>query len=313
MFVTAMGAILNTVVILAVIIDPLKSLRKGPWITLLNLAIADIITCISAFCVFGSWEYFKTLYESKLYHAICQFGWGFGSSASFLMLTLFTAQIYVVTKYPLKSRYIFTEAKMVFATLSVWLFSFFLGLFNIAYISFPLKLSLKLYLISNSILFAAVITQVVLNIRVTLEILRSGRCTGNDSCQNNKHRNIAKTVILLTTILFFTAFPYFVLKQFEYIYRMGYLGQSYTARMSAKIYHWYAPIGMVNFAANPILYSLRLPDYKRTLLFFVGMNPTKTKLNTSIKLTQIHGFSSSSLRSKRHSVERSSVPGNSPA
>jgi hypothetical protein len=105
--VVATGALLNFVVIIAMAIDPLKILHKGPWVTILNLAIADLISCISSFCL-GRAVY---AYNNKeVYDVISNFGWGFGVSASVLWLTFLSVQIFVITKFPLKSRYWFTTA-----------------------------------------------------------------------------------------------------------------------------------------------------------------------------------------------------------
>ncbi len=68
MSVATLGALLNSVVIVAVAIDPLKVLRKGPWVTILNLTIADLISCISSFCLWG--EMFLNNGDIELYAAI---------------------------------------------------------------------------------------------------------------------------------------------------------------------------------------------------------------------------------------------------
>ena len=320
MAVATTGAIFNTAVILAIITDPLKTLRKGAWITILNLAIADLISCISGFCVFG-WDFFKAIEESETEFAIFNFGWSFGISSSFLMLTFFTVQIYVITKFPLTSRFMFTDVKVVLITLAIWFFSFPLGLSYISYLKYPLEVGLKLWAAQICVLQIALLVQVILNISVTIEIMKSGRSTGNHSSQNNKHRNIAKTVIILTLVLLITAFPYLLFRQIEFIFRMGHFGDGKSAHILGSLSSCYVPIAVLNFTANPILYSLRLPDYRRTLLAFVGKikskggRPLISTPNTSLKLTQTHASSflrgsdrSSFQQSKRCSMERSSVP-----
>ena len=47
MTVGAIGALLNILLIIAIIVDPLKVLRKGAWITILNLAFADFVVCVA--------------------------------------------------------------------------------------------------------------------------------------------------------------------------------------------------------------------------------------------------------------------------
>jgi hypothetical protein len=274
MSVVATAALLNFVVIIAVAIDPLKILRHGPWVTILNLAIADLISCMSFFFLWGEIFFSHGSYTS-LYYAISLFGWGFGSSASFLWLTFLAVQIFVITKFPLKSRYWFTTLKIVLVGIAIWLFAFLLGLSQLTYLfHVPETIGLKIWTAQIGVLQIALVVQIVLNIQVAVEIIRSGRSTGNP--QNAKHKNIAKTVIILTLILFLTAFPFFLMKQLEFLARLGYFDQDKTAGVLRYLSYYYAPIAMLNFAANPILYALRLPDYRQTLLAFVGKTRSRS-------------------------------------
>ena len=278
MSVAATGALLNFVVIIAMAIDPLKILRKGPWVTILNLAIADLISCISVFLLWGK-SFFNQ--ESLLYYNITSFGWGFGTSASFLWLTFLAVQIFAITKFPLKSRYWFTALKIVLVGIAVWLFAFLMGLSQITPVfNLPLTMNLKIWTAEIGVLQIALVVQIVLNIQVAIEIIRSGRSSGNP--QNAKHKYIAKTVIILTLILFLTAFPYFLMKQLELMARLGYFDQGKTTHVLRYLSYCYAPIAVLNFAANPILYALRLPDYRQTLFAFVG----KTRSRSRRRLTQ---------------------------
>ncbi len=299
MSVATLGALLNSVVIVAMAIDPLKILRKGPWVNILNLAVADLMSCISCFCVWGE-SFFIEESEPVLYYAIAIFGWGFGTSASFLFLTFFTVQIFLVTKFPIKTRYWFTTLKIVSVGIVVWLFAFSLGLTHITHLShFPPTVSLKIWAAQIGVLQIALVVQIILNIQVMIEITRRGRSTGN--AQNTKHKNIAKTVVILTLILFFTAFPYFVLKQIEFLSRLEYFGKGKTADILFYLSYCYAPIAMLNFAANPILYSLRLPNYRQTLLSFIGKTKSKTGYQKRL-MQNTKSTNTFSLRSQRTSV-----------
>jgi hypothetical protein len=303
MSVVATGALLNFAVIIAMAIDPLKILRKGPWVTILNLAIADLISCISVFFLWGGRIFF--ILESNLtYYDITIFGWGFGSSASVLWLTFLSVQIFVITKFPLKSRYWFTTLKIVLVGTAIWLFAFLLGLSEITYrFHLPFGTSLKIWTAGFGVLQIALVIQIVLNIQVAVEVIRSGRSSGNP--QNAKHKNIAKTVIILTLILFLTVFPYFLLRllRIRYLARLAYFGQDKTAEVLSYLSYYYAPIAMLNFAANPILYALRLPDYRQTLLAFVGK--TRSRSPRPINAEQVVTVNKHVLleKSKRKSVD----------
>ncbi|CAB3997778.1 dopamine D2-like receptor isoform X1 [Paramuricea clavata] len=162
-------------------------------------------------------------------------------------------------------------------------------------------MSLKIWTASFGVLLIALVVQIVLNIQVAVEIIRSGRSTGNP--QNAKHKNIAKTVIILTLILFLTVFPYFLLKLLEFLVRQGYFSSDKTAVVMYYLSYCHAPIAMLNFAANPILYALRLPDYRKTLLAFVGK--TRSRFPRPINAEQVVTVNKHVLleKSKRKSVD----------
>jgi hypothetical protein len=282
MSVSAMSGLLNFLVIVAIVIDPLKILRKGPWVTIFNLATADLISSVSFFCHWSE-AFFTAIQGNNLFYAIVGFFWYFGASGSFLWLTMFTVQIFVLTKSPLRGRYWFTTGKMAVIGIGIWLCAFLLGLTNIAWVHFPHPVGLKFYIGQIGVLQIAVLVQIILNIQVTVAIIRAGGSVGN--VENNKHKNIAKTVIILTLILFLTAFPFFLFQQMEMLSRLGYLGQNKTATILKNLAYCYTPITTLNFLANPILYALRLPGYRQTLLVFVGKGKNK---KSSLKKSSTH-------------------------
>ena len=299
MVVAVIGTVLNIAVILAIVIDPLKVLRKGPWITITSLATADLITCIGGFCLWGS-KFFIPKFNKK-YFTFAYFIDGFGTSSSFLTLTFLTVQTFVITKFPMKSRYWLTRRRIILTGMGVWLFAVLLGLSNLAWLRYDAKKSYKIYIARFAILQVATMVQVILNIQVAIEIIRSGRITGNPRI--TKHRNIAKTVIILTMILFFTAFPYVLFKQLEYLAKLEYIGgRSKTAKLLSNISVVYTPIAYLNFASNPILYSLRLPDYRNSFFAFIGIKKRNLGSSmTTVRSTSTVLTNTFSMKSKRES------------
>ena len=274
MSMAALGVVLNIAVILAITLDPLKVLRKGPWATILSLATADLITCISGFFL---WSHRVIFHEpTELHFKLVDFGWAFGFSASFLMLTFLTAQTFIVTNFPMKSRYWLTTMRVKIFGMGFWLFALPLGLSNIARLYFSARTSLKFYVAHIGVLEFATIVQVVLHFQVAVKIVKSGRHI-SENVEITKHKKIAKTVIILTLILFFTALPYFIFKQLEYLARLEYFGQSKTGKILFALSYCYSPIAVLNFVANPVLYSLRLPDYRATLFALVGKRKSSRK------------------------------------
>lgn len=258
--VTFVGMFCNFLLTLIITIDPLKILRRGAWFTILNLSIADFIACLDQFIrsYLHHVDDMKTL--KTILHQI-QFFWMFAVGASFMLLTFLTFQVYAIIKYPMKSRYMMTRHKVALACLIIWILAIGMGLSEIAYLW--TEKPLNVYIGNIAVLELATVIQVVLKILIVVEILGS-RCEGvNSETQNEKQKEVAKTVMILNVILIVTAFPYFVAKQIEYRERIVGTG---TSSILTKFSYYYEPVAFLNFVANPIMYSLRLQDYRQSMI-----------------------------------------------
>ncbi|CAB3991654.1 5-hydroxytryptamine receptor 2A-like [Paramuricea clavata] len=263
MVVDAIGAFLNILLIIAFLADPLKVLRRGVWITILNLAFADLISCVANFFDVGLISEFDV--TDSMTFRIVRFFLTFGVSASFMLLATLTVETYVVTKYPIKGRVLLTRKKTVILCAMAWFLAMPLGLSNIAYL-FTDNFSrlMKIYIAQIAVLELTVIVQVILKVLIIREIMKSRRNTHQQQQrQNNKHKEIAKSIIILNVILIVTALPYLVSKQLEFIWKLRVVGED---QLLWRFSNYYEPIAAINYLANPILYALRLPDYRRTLL-----------------------------------------------
>ena len=260
MTINSIGVLFNVLLIIAIFVDPLKLLRKGAWITIINLAFADLISCVANFMDVGLAIEFHVTDPVTI--RIVRFFLIFGVGASFILLTLLTVETYVVTKYPIKGRLVLTGTKTVMLCIAAWILAVPLGLSNIAYL-FTDKFSvlMEIYIAQIAFLEVAVFVQVILKMLIIREIMKSRRSTLQQ--RNNRHKEVAKTIIMLNVILIVTSLPYFVAKQLEFVWKLKLIqGDDLLWRFS----NYYEPVAAINYIANPILYALRLPNYKRTLL-----------------------------------------------
>ena len=254
----------NLLLILVIIIDPLKILHRGAWITILNLSIADFSACIVNFVLslLSQINDQETLQRAA---TPITFFWMFASSASFMLLTLLTAQMYIIIKYPIRSKLALTGKNIVLACMTIWVLAVGLGLTDIIYIWS--NSYLYSYIGNIAVLELAVAVQVVLKILIVVEILSNRESIRN--AKNRKQNDVAKTVMMLNVILIVTAFPYFLAKQIEYIER---LKCSNSESLLSNFPYYYEPICLLNFVVNPVLYSLRMPDYRRSLIALLKLN-----------------------------------------
>ena len=277
MMVTSFGILCNLFLILTITINPLKILHRGAWITILNLAIADFI---------ASGDYFVLLYlqqtdEQDILHLIAKEAnsfYIFAVGASFMLLTLLSVQVYMIIKYPVKSRLMLTGKREVMSCVMVWVLAVGLGFCDLSHIW--TKSFFYFYVGYTAVIEVAVAIQVVLKILIVVEIMKNQHSILN--AQNAKQREVAKTVIILNATLIVTALPYFVAKQIEFIWR----SKTNESSLNAYFAYYYEPIALLNFALNPVFYSLRLRDYRRSLVALLKFSCGKQR--RSERVSQHH-------------------------
>ena len=244
--------------------DPLKILRKGSWITIVNLAAADLLVCVMGFFrtihryVHGSKE-LRTMNHffvmgTLLYFAI---------SASFMLLAFFSLQVYTITKFPFKAPHFWTRNKVVFCCVAIWLLAVLLGPSSTSLLlNVDIDVWITWWTVQLVVWCITVIIQIVLKILTCWEIFKTRRNSGQS--QSSKHRQITTTVMIMVIIQMFTAFPYVVILQLHHdVFSMNH-------HLLREIMTYYSPLAYLNFCVNPIIYFLRLKDYRSSLLSING-------------------------------------------
>jgi O-antigen ligase len=77
-------------------------------------------------------------------------------------------QVFLLTKFPLKSRYWLKTLKIAVVCFALWLFACLLGFSNTVWLHFPVLDNFKIYIAHIAVLLTAVLLQIVLNILVTV-------------------------------------------------------------------------------------------------------------------------------------------------
>ena len=278
MTIGSLGMICNLFLILIITIDPLKILRRGAWLSILNLSIADFITCGALFVQLYLHQMdFQTLLNIRDH---LTFFWMFGVSASFILLTLLSIQTYIAVKYPIESRTFLTARKVVISCIIAWIMAVGLGISDLAFIWTELGPYIQIGNIAVLELFVSV--QVVLKMLIIFEILNGKEIYADVGIQIKKQKEIAKTVMIVTTILIFTAFPYFLAKQIELIDRLRKSSNASSSSLLQKFPYYYEPVALLNFVVNPVVYSLRLQDYRRS---FIALFKSRRRRHSSTTRT----------------------------
>ncbi|XP_046860180.1 cannabinoid receptor 1-like [Xenia sp. Carnegie-2017] len=253
----SLGILFNTLLILVILCDPLKILHRGAWMTIINLSISDAMASSAkvASSIVAKWWEIEISEKWQIYTNVL---WQFGLIGSFFFLTLLTVQSYMIVKYPVKSRFFMTRRRVVFIIGIGWVVSLGLALPEIDDIS---KNTRIFFVATVSVLELATVIQVFMKIFIIREILAPRETLTSDT-RNKKQREVAKTVIILNLILIVTALPYFIAKQIEYITRIN----DRASGLMVLFSYYYEPVAIVNFVVNPIVYALRLKDYRNSLI-----------------------------------------------
>ncbi|XP_046859727.1 cannabinoid receptor 1-like isoform X1 [Xenia sp. Carnegie-2017] len=262
MVVSTVGVLTNGLLIVVIVKDPLNKLRRGPWITILSLSIADITASLSQFMIVGLGRLFEVKPSEAVILSVLFF-WMFGAAGSFFHLTSLTWQTYIIAKYPIRSQQMLSTRKIYKLCATVWLIAICIAFGELT--SMYTKKNEQLmytYITVYAVLEIAVLLQIILKCFILKVVLQSRQDTKVNAEQHNtKHLEIVKAIIVLNVLLVVTALPFFVAKQVEFIHRLGKLQGELAERFS----YYYKPVAMMNFAVNPIVYALRLPDYRNSM------------------------------------------------
>ena len=104
-FFASAGIMLNALLLVVMIVDPLKKLHEGAWIIITNIGIADMLACSSFFAkfyIFVTEAHFKDKDTRKILMGTTDFFSMFGMSASFILLTGLNLQMYVIVRIQYK-------------------------------------------------------------------------------------------------------------------------------------------------------------------------------------------------------------------
>ena len=263
------------------LVDPLKILRKRSWITIINLAVADLVVCFNMLfrrirrCV-GAKELLTTEYFFVMNFLLC-----LGIAASFMLLAFLSLQVYTVTKFPLKAPHFWKRKRVVFCCVGIWLLASLLGLAKIfMYRHLNFDIYFKLAIVRLVVWSIIIIIQIGLRILTCREIFKNRRNSGPSP--SFKHRQLTITVMIMVAIQMFTIFPSIVIKQLRLILF------SLSFDLLRKIDTYHAPLALLNFCVNPIIYFLRLPDFRSSLLSLCGcQTPSEIQRNERNELPSL--------------------------
>ena len=249
-----LGAISQVFLVIAFIKDPLKYFRNSGTYLMANLAVSDFLTCF-----FASFSYCtpKTIYFPL------QFCIWTSGAVSVLSIVSISFDRFLMVVYPLKHRVFMRGKVLVVWFTCIWLIG----------CVFAIKAILSLILAGNNerdrifLNFLAATLIVLAGIMYGLTYFKLKKQSKNFAVVNLsnrqqharviKEKRFLRTIILVACIALVCFVPSTILHPSAVLH--GYTGVIADVLADASANMLY-----VNFAVNPLVYVLRLPNYRKT-------------------------------------------------
>ena len=251
-----LGAISQVFLVIAFLKDPLKCFRNSGTYLMANLAVSDFLTCF-----FASFSYCIT----KTIYFPLQFCIWTSGAVSVLSIVSISFDRFLIVVYPLKHRVLMRGKAVVVWLACIWLIG----------CVFPMKAILSLILARNNEL-----DLIVMNLLAASSIIFAGIMYGmtyyklkkqsrNFAVENLsnrqqqarviKEKQFLRTIILVACIALACFVPSTILHHFTA------LQEGATNVVVAQVLaDASSNLLFVNFAVNPLVYVLRLPNYRKS-------------------------------------------------
>ena len=260
----------NLLIILSVLLDPNKNLRRTPYILLiLNLAITDLIVgvMVEPLSMYTHWNEAHGLSIKNSW--LSQFVYFMCCTASLLSLAILTIDRYLAITSPLWYRANMTNMRVLQGSIVIWVLSIACSglLFAVGFVTYA-------FVFANLTLICTVFTLVFSYVRVFLVIKRKVKDM-NSLHQGDSERNKAQERNMLwenrlikTHLVMLLAFLACYGPACIMIYLMN-----LCFSCSCEVIHWLRDLHFVlislNSLVNPFVYALRLAVFREAIRSFL--------------------------------------------
>ena len=252
--ISVLGAVSNLLLLIAFIVDPLKCFRNSGTYLVMNLAVADCLTCV----LFT----FAHIDQNDL--LIFHFFLLWFQSVSFLSITSVSIDRFLLVAYPIKHRILIKGKVLVLWLAIIWTVSCVipaLAMFSDisktsgynAFYTFTV-----LVILPSAVMYSSTYYNLKKQSRNIATVNSTeGRA---QEMRTLKEKRFLNTIIIIAVIAFVFTVPSMVFFPFAELAKIDF-------RIPAVLmaFMLYSYMFQVSFAVNPFIYVLRLPTYRKTL------------------------------------------------
>ena len=252
-----LGVALNVLLLVAFLKDPLKCFRNSGTYLVMNLAVSDCLTCLVApffhiWDVIPGWQW---IFE----FLVLRFG-----TASFVSIVSISIDRFLLIAYPIKY-HIKMKGKVIILWLAaIWIVSCtfpFIRLFydrkgnerSVVYISAVIMI------ITSAVIYAC--TYWKLRKQAKNIALQNSRESRAQEIRILKEKKFLNTIIIIACVAFLCIVPSMLFFRIINPNPSNLRSNILVIQIFIKIFLFFF---LANFAVNPIIYVIRLPNYRKT-------------------------------------------------
>ena len=247
------GVASNVLLLVAFIKDPLKCFRNSGTYLVMNVSISD--------CVVGLFSSLSHITRKvSVSYPIIYFIVFWVVLVSFVSITSISIDRFLMISYPIKHRILIKGKVMISWIAAIWMVSCVIPLFQTLsdFPSISIKRALYIFCVIVIALSAVMYLSTYYKLKKHSRNIALQNAIGNRAQEIRilKEKRFLKTIIVIACLAFACTLPFLV----------RYLIYSYLDHLQAKAISFkiYITIMYINFAVNPFIYILRLPNYRKT-------------------------------------------------
>ena len=247
--ISVLGVAFNVLLLVAFLKDPLKCFRNSGTYLLMNLAVSDCLMCLFA-------PSFLLMYVLPDWYWIFElFDWWFGT-VSLVSIASISIDRFLLVAYPIKHHILMNGKVIILWLAAIWIVSCTLPLKGLFYDRKNNEIIGVIIIITSVVIYAC--TYWKLRKQAKNIALQNSSESRAQEIRILKEKKFLNTIILIACVAFLSTVPSMVFFQ---------ISESLT-RWNDILVEIFIEIFMfifyANFAVNPIIYVIRLPNYRKT-------------------------------------------------
>lgn len=260
------GAVSHIILFISFIKDPLECFRNSGTYFVAQLALSDFLVCLSKMIILNC----STPHSGYMVELITIFPAGL----SFGMIVSISIDRFLIVAYPLKHRFFMEKKVIIIWLLVIWLISSI----------YPTKLAIVGRTTSEDETSQRILALIAILLTATLytltlfelkkQSLQMALCNATSSENRAQRKRLLKekqflwTIILIASVTLICILPNMVWRAVD---PQSNFRQQFDSKTTTILTSLMNIVYMVNFAINPCIYFIRLPNYRRTFkLLFCG-------------------------------------------